>query len=200
MAKKIDILSIILIFFIIFISYKIYLEIPMFHLTCIKSELDDNEYCVRDRDSVDIEKSANRLARVTKKCKQLIKHLNDVNPNSQITQLLNSGYNPKRIEEILPSSEHTAYSENKGEKIAFCLHTQRNGKKKIDDNTLLFVALHELSHVATDEIGHTPKYWQNFKTILEYAVDLGIYEPVDYKKNPVIYCGMEITDNPYYDL
>jgi len=130
----------------------------------------------------------------------LISHLNDVNPNSQITTLLNKGYNPKRIEEILPSSEHTAYSENKGEKIAFCLNTQKNGKKMIDDNTLLFVALHELSHVATDEIGHTEKYWQTFKTILEYAVDLGIYEPVDYKNNPVNYCGMEINDNPYYDL
>ena len=64
----------------------------------------------------------------------------------------------------------------------------------------MFVALHELSHIACDEVGHTEKYWQIFKEILEYAVDLGIYEPVDYKKHPVVYCSMEITDNPYFDL
>ena len=200
MAKKIDFLSIILIIIILIISYKIYLEVPAFHLTCIKSDVDGNEYCVRDKENVDIEDSADTLAEVTNKCKKLVRHLNEVNPNSQITKLLNKGYNPKRIEEILPSSEHTAYSENKGEKIAFCLSKEKDGTNKIDKNTLLFVALHELSHVATDEIGHTPKYWQNFKTILEYAVDLGIYDPIDYKKEPVRYCGMEITDNPYYDL
>ena len=30
--------------------------------------------------------------------------------------------------------------------------------------------------------------------------EIEIYKPVDYKKNPKKYCGMTITDNPYYDL
>ena len=63
----------------------------------------------------------------------------------------------------------------------------------------MFVALHELTHIGTKDIGHTPQYWKNFKFILENAVMQGIYDPIDYKKEPQNYCGMTITDNPYYD-
>jgi len=27
-----------------------------------------------------------------------------------------------------------------------------------------------------------------------------VYHPVDYKNKPQPYCGMTITDNPYYDV
>ena len=40
---------------------------------------------------------------------------------------LKEGFNPKRIQETLPTSEFTAYSENKGEKLAFCLDKNKNG-------------------------------------------------------------------------
>ena len=86
------------------------------------------------------------------------------------------------------------------QKLVFCLNSGESSDKLIDDNTLTFVALHELSHIGTAEVGHTPTYWQNFKFILENAVEAGIYKPVDYKKKPKGYCGMTITDNPYYDL
>jgi hypothetical protein len=110
------------------------------------------------------------------------------------------GFNPKKISETLPTSELTAFSENKGEKIAFCLNKTKNGSKLIDINTLTFVALHELSHVATESVGHKQDFWQNFKWILKNAKEAGIYSPVDYKKYPEEYCGMNINDNPYYDL
>ena len=64
----------------------------------------------------------------------------------------------------------------------------------------MFVALHELTHVGTKEIGHPKQYWINFKYILEKAEEIGIYKPVDYDKNPKKYCGMTISDNPYFDL
>ena len=41
---------------------------------------------------------------------------------------------------------------------------------------------------------------KNFKFLLEQAKAANIYDPVNYKKNPESYCGMDITDNPYYDL
>ena len=100
----------------------------------------------------------------------------------------------------MPTSELTAYSENKGEKLAFCLNTTKEGNKLIDINTLTFVALHELSHIMTESIGHNQEFWQNFKFLLENAKASGIYNPVDYKKDPKEYCGMKINDNPYYDL
>ena len=64
----------------------------------------------------------------------------------------------------------------------------------------MFVALHELSHIASKSIGHTDEFWNNFKFLIEEASSINIYDPVDYKKDPKQYCGMTITDNPYFDL
>ena len=38
------------------------------------------------------------------------------------------------------------------------------------------------------------------KFLIKNAATMGIYKPVDYKKKPKRYCGMTISDNPYYDL
>jgi hypothetical protein len=32
------------------------------------------------------------------------------------------------------------------------------------------------------------------------AKEANIYQPVDYNKSPEPYCGMDITDNPYFDM
>ena len=126
--------------------------------------------------------------------------MKQTHPKDPRTIRLVEGFNPKRISETLPTSELTAYSENKGEKIAFCLNTSKEGNKLIDINTLTFVALHELSHIMTESIGHKQEFWQNFKFLLQNAKEAGIYIPIDYKKKPKQYCGMSINDNPYYDL
>jgi hypothetical protein len=52
----------------------------------------------------------------------------------------------------------------------------------------------------TKSIGHTEEFWNNFKFVLECGKKSGEYKPMDYKKKPKEYCGMKITDNPYYDL
>jgi hypothetical protein len=148
-----------------------------------------------------MELAANLLADVTKKMKDMVAYLKKTHPEDPRTIRLVEGFNPKKISETLPTSELTAFSENKGEKIAFCLNqTKNNGSKLIDINTLTFVALHELSHVATESVGHKQDFWQNFKWILENAKEAGIYLPMDYKKYPQEYCGMKINDNPYFDL
>ena len=108
--------------------------------------------------------------------------------------------NPKKIIETLPTSEFTAYSENKGEKLAFCLEKEKGQSKLIDINTLTFVAIHELAHIASTQVGHGDEFWNNFKFLLIRAKENNIYKPQDYKKQPEKYCGMEISDNPYFDL
>ena len=64
----------------------------------------------------------------------------------------------------------------------------------------MFVAIHELAHIASETVGHNDEFWNNFKFLLDNAVEIKIYSPVDYKKNNIEYCGMKITDNPYYDM
>ena len=170
----------------------------MFHLKCIVSDEDGNTYCVRETPKLEL--VADLLARTTEKLKQLVAYLKDEFPNRENVKRLAQKFNPKKISETLPTSKYTAYSENKGEKLAFCTTTTKEGSKLIDDNTLTFVAIHELGHVMTESVGHTKEFWQNFKFLLKNAVKIGIYQPVDYKNKPKKYCGMKITDNPYYDL
>ena len=195
---KQNILFYVIIGFVLIICLKIYSETELFSLKCIISTVDGNKYCVRDR--LQISEAADLLATVTKKCKDLVVYMNDKYPGDADVMRLVEGFNPKKISETLPTSELTAYSENKGEKVAFCLNKTKNSTTLIDINTLTFVAIHELSHIMTKTVGHKQEFWENFKFLLENAKDVGLYKPVDYKNKPQTYCGMTITDNPYYDV
>ena len=195
---KIDILGYILIVFVLIICIKIYKESDAFHLKCIVSGVDGNKYCVREREKLTL--AADLLARVTTNMKKIVNHCGETFPDRENVNRLTKGFNPKRVNETLPTSSYTAYSENKGEKLAFCLNPSRESDKLIDENTLTFVAIHEIAHIMTKSVGHTQEFWTNFKFLLEIAVKLSIYSPVDYKKTPKKYCGMTITDSPYYDL
>jgi len=195
---KINIFGIIVIIFITIIIFKIYQESDMFQLKCIVSDIDGNKYCVRERAKLEL--VADLLAKVTNNMKALVLHMKKTYPDRKNVQRLVSNFNPKKIYETLPTSSYTAYSENKGEKLAFCTTTTKEGNKLIDENTLTFVAIHELSHLATKTVGHTDEFWNNFKFLLKEAKKENIYNPIDYKKNPQPYCGMTISDNPYFDL
>lgn len=199
--NRLDILGYFAFFMIIGVCMYMYYEKKGFDLKCIVSEVDGNKYCVRERSK--IKKAADILALVSKKCANLVDYVYEKHPNKENVKRLKEGFNPKQIMEILPTSTYTAYSENKGEKVAFCLNKNSKGEHDndniIDEHTLTFVAIHELSHIATESIGHKSEFWENFKFLLEEAKSAGIHEPSDYKKKPQEYCGMKISDNPYYD-
>jgi hypothetical protein len=194
---KESILIYVLIAFVVIIGLKIYSESDAYNLKCIISDVDGETYCVRERSKMEL--AANLLAKVTQNMKDLVEYCGKKFPDDERIHRLVQKFNPKKVSETLPTSEYTAYSENKGEKLAFCVDKKKGGSKLIDINTLTFVAIHELSHVMTESEGHKQEFWQNFKFMLEQAKAAGIYSPVDYKKNPEPYCGMDITDNPYYD-
>ena len=198
MIDKQSMLIYIIIVFVIFMGLKIYSESDAFNLKCIISDVDGERYCVRERSKMEL--AANLLASVTQNLKDLVSYCAKKFPEDENVQRMVQKFNPTKISETLPTSEYTAYSENKGEKLAFCLDKRKNGTTLIDINTLTFVAIHELAHIMTKTEGHKQEFWENFKFLLEQAKDANIYQPVDYKKNNEPYCGMDITDNPYYDL
>ena len=181
---------------IIIICMKIYFTSNISNLKCITSNVDGNIYCVRER--LKLEMAADLLATVTQKMKKLVAFMQKTYPTYENVQRLIKNFNPQTIMENEPDSEHTAYSENKGEKIAFCLNTTKTGDTLIDENTLTFVAIHELSHTMTESIGHKEEFWSNFKFLLENAVRCHVYTAVDYSKNPITYCGMTINESPIY--
>ena len=187
-----------IIFVVVILSIKMYLESDAYNLKCVVSTVDGEKYCVREKG--DLTKSADLLASVAKKCKDLVAFMKNKYPDREDVDRLYKGFSTTKITETLPTSTLTAYSENKGQKIAFCLNKKKDGKELIDMNTLTFVAIHELAHIMTLSIGHKQEFWENFKFLLEEATELGIYVPEDYKEKPKEYCSMMIKDNPYYDV
>ena len=129
-----------MIVFVVAIGLKIYFESDAFNLKCIVSDVDGNKYCVRERAKLEL--AADLLARVTNKLKDLVKYMGENYPDRENVKRLVKGFNPKKINEILPTSSYTAYSENKGEKLAFCTTTTKKGNKLIDDNTLTLSLIH----------------------------------------------------------
>ena len=195
---KFNLIGYAIIALILIICIRIYTDSDHFNLKCITSDVDGKKYCVRDRAKLEL--AADRLATINVKMNQLVEHCYKKYPERENVKRLKKGYNPSEIYETLPSSEFTAYSQNKGEKMAFCINTKKDGGSLIDINTLTFVAIHELSHIATESVGHNDEFWNNFKFLLEESKEIGIYKPVDYKKNPQDYCGMKIKDSPYFDM
>jgi hypothetical protein len=198
MFRKISLSGWVLALFVVGIALKMYFESDAFNLKCIVSDVDGNKYCVRERAKLQL--AADLLANTTQKLRKLVAYLGKTFPERANCKRLVDNFDPQTVKEILPTSEYTAYSENKGEKLAFCTTTTKKGDKLIDTNTLMYVAIHELAHIATKSIGHTQEFWQNFKFLLQNAVKIKIYNPVDYKKKNKNYCGMKITDNPLYDI
>jgi len=197
MNIKINMAQLVMIMIIVYVSYR-YMNSDWANLKCIIADKNGKRYCVRDRNNID--DAANLLASAVEIMKKLVNYVGKKYPDDERVIRLVKGFNAERISETLPTSEHTAYSENKGEKIAFCLNKKTNHDKKlIDLNTLVFVSIHELSHVMTESIGHKPEFWDNMKFLLENAVEIKVYTPVDYSVNNEVYCGDPITNNPLFD-
>jgi hypothetical protein len=194
-----DVLGYVLFFIVIGLCIYCYLKTDDFQLKCIVSTVDGNKYCVRERSKM--QEAANLLAETTEKCKNLVEYVKNKYPDQDNVQMLTKNFNPQKIMETLPTSTYTAYSENKGEKIAFCLNVKKEGDKEhlIDSHTLTFVAIHELAHTMTKSIGHKTEFWDNFKFLLVNAKEAGIHEPKNYRDEPKEYCSMKLTDNPYYN-
>ena len=169
-------------------------------LVDVKSNEDGRSYRVRDMP--DKQQAADLLARVRRKISNLYNTLRDKFPSKpQIKQWINN-FEPsaERFMESTPDAEHTSYSVNKGEKIHLCLR-QREGQNEslVEENVMVFVALHEMAHVITPTLGHGPDFWNNFGWLIKQAEAQGIYQYQDFKAHPVSYCGLNITDSPAYD-
>lgn len=123
----------------------------------------------------------------------------DDRKNVVVSMLRN--YNTERIFEHDPcSGADTSYTINKGEQTYVCVRDRDAPQNIIDYNTILFVMLHELSHIgAYDVQQHPERFWIIFKFILGEAVAAGIYQPVNYANAPVKYCGMNVSYNPLFD-
>jgi hypothetical protein len=152
------------------------------------------EYLVRNLS--DKNEAANKLGSISDSLKNLVNSLNENDDSKgEYIKNLKESFNHEYITENIPGSIYVAYSVNKGEELSLCIR-DKGSEKFIDDNTIIFVAIHELAHIMTPETGHTPLFWNNMKFLLEQASSQGIYMPIDYSQSPVEYCGMDINSTP----
>lgn len=193
-----DFTSFFLLLVVITILY-LYLESKSSAVIKVKAD-DGNEYLVRNLpDRVD---AANKLALIRKRLTAIVDELYNNRETDKYKdklkeiELLKSNYRPDKLSESSPGNKYTSYSIDKGKKIVYCLRTKDGTNKLIDDNTITFVAIHELAHLMTEEIGHVPPFWNNMKYLLDVGIKLGVYKYVDYSDTPVKYCGTQITDTP----
>ena len=67
---------------------------------------------------------------------------------------LKHNFNPNVIKEGIDNPSYTSYTINKGQEMAVCLRS-KNDKKIHDINEIMYVIIHEISHIACPELGHT---------------------------------------------
>jgi predicted metal-dependent hydrolase len=162
----------------------------------IRSMRDGKVYHVQNLP--DKQEACEMMSKIQENIKKLLQNYKD-DPASMADPRVNTmvtRFNPENMSENDIDDENTSYSENKGEKIVVCIRDKQKPYKIADENTVMFVILHEMAHLMTTTVGHTPEFWANFKRILHDAVQCGIYTPVNYARQPTSYCGMTITDSP----
>jgi hypothetical protein len=168
-------------------------------MAMVESTLDGNRYYVRNLP--DKQAAADRLSRVRAKLLRLRTYL-DQSPELRRTQFVkqlleNFQASPEQFSESTPEAVHTSYTVDKS-KVFMCLRQRNDREELVDENVLVFVALHEMAHVGTASIGHTPEFWNNFAWLLKHAEQIQIYKYTDFSAHPVEYCGVHITDSPTY--
>ena len=176
------------------LAAKMYYDTNLAGVEYIKSNVDNKKYLVRKLP--DNQKAADLLANIRLKLVKLCDYLELKHSDSAKVYRLIKRFNSDNITESAPNEKYTSYSVNKGEKIVFCLRSRDEKQKLVNENVMMFVALHELAHIMTKSVGHTEEFWNNFKYLLKKAIKIGVYKDINFEKKPVDYCGTKITNSP----
>lgn len=188
---------IIIIIILITISF-IYYKINKFDFSYIQSNIDHNYYLVRDLN--DKKQAGDLLATFRKNINILIKYLLKENNKefNEYIKRLEQKIKHTTFSENLDESKYTSYSINKGEEIVFCLRSKKTNKLH-DKNLLMYVVIHEISHIACPEYNenepHTLLFKKIFSHLLEISIKLNIYVKIDFPNNPTEYCGIMLHDS-----
>ena len=191
-----------IILLIIIITYYLIIKGWKFKLnqtTNVVSNVDGLSYKVHAA-HIEHQLAADTMAMVNHRLIELMRYLKKYNQNKElITQILKR-YNPDRLVENSPRNpdNDTSYTVNKGDLLALCIRDSKTDQIH-DLDTLTFVAIHELAHIAIDDIAHTKTFWKTFRFLLKNAQDANVYISRDYANFPDKYCGLIINYNPLYD-
>lgn len=177
--------------FIMVLILVLYVQKHYGEIDIVTATLDQRKYVVQK--FTDRGAAAELLASVNADLQKLVQHMVAKEPDHEDVKRLYRNFDPDAISEGSVDSGYTSYSVNKGEKIILCI--RQRDKSFVQKNVLMYVAIHELAHLMTKSIGHTPAFWDNFKWLLKEAMDIGLYSKVDFQAAPQDYCGIKITSS-----
>lgn len=166
-------------------------------IVTVVSDVDNKPYPVRDL--TDKKQASNLLATVKHNITSLVSYLKTHKTEYPefipYIDRLEANIKNTTITETNGDSIHTSYSTNKGEEISFCLRSRKFKDQMHDINLVMYVALHELAHIACPEYGHTPLFNKIFAFITSIAIKIGLYKKVNFGSDPQEYCGITITES-----
>lgn len=188
---------IVIIIIVIIIALFILVKTEKHEVTYVQSDIDGNTYMVRDLP--DKKDAANLLAKIKINIHKVVDELYENKSGKykefekNIDQLKDRIKNTI-INESSGDSEYTSYSVNKGEQLVFCLRSRYDGSLH-DLNLIMYVTLHEISHIASPSWGHGEEFKKIFAFITKVAIEKGIYKKIDFKNNPKEYCGLMVSES-----
>ena len=157
-----------------------------------KSEIDNDTYLVQNLK--DKKEASNLLAEIKRRLKKLMSFVCEYNKD-YCRHLGKLKIND--LAETHGENRYNSHTINKT-RINLCLRCRSCGDTLEDINTLMFVAIHEMAHVICDIYGHTKKFWEIMKELLQLAIQNGLYEYQDYRQMPKKYCNTMISDTPLH--
>ena len=193
-VSKVIVFLVIIVFFAILIF--IIIEKNEMFLEYRQSKLNNKKYGIQEKFN-ESDEAVELLAKLHNYMEKFVVDLSNKIPNDERVKRLVKGFKNTKIEEA-PDDDGSSYTINKGEMMGICLRHKKDNRSFHDYNTLLFVIIHEMAHIASVSEGHNNEFIINFKWLLQEANSLGYYEPVNYQKSPITYCGVKVTNNPYY--
>jgi hypothetical protein len=192
-------MRIIILLIILIIGIAIFYWYYFKTMTFLESPLDKRYYMVRDlsdKTTAVIMLSTIRL-NILKLNDYLVtnKDNDKYNEYKSYIEQLNDRIKSVSISESRESSASTSYSVNKGEELVFCLRSKKEWNKFHNFNTIMYVALHEISHIACPEYGHGELFKKIFAFITKVSIEINIYTLTNFSKTPEEYCGIYITES-----
>ena len=146
------------------------------------------------------QEAANILGQLDTNINKFVSKLKENHPNDERIKRMITNCASTIIEEAPHKDGESTYTINKGELMKICLRKKIKNKPFHTLNTLMFVVIHELAHVISESVGHNEEFITNFRFLLTEAPNYDIdYEPIDYSKHNMNYCGVDVTHNPYYN-
>ncbi len=196
-------MRLIFLIFIIFIIIIIFFKITNPNMTFEKSDVDNRYYMVRNLK--DKYAASNILAYNREKILKLIQYLYE-NKDTKYNEY--KIYIDRLVRKIIDvnivenngEGKETSYSVNKGDELVLCLRSKIDKDILHNNNIIFYVILHELSHIASPEYeddynNHGPVFKKIFSFLTSIAVDLGMYERIDFASKSEEYCGIYITES-----